>query len=373
MKIKTIFFLLLCTCVKLNVYAELLGVDVNDADRDSRRVVLITIDGYRWQEVFGGADSTLIRNSKYVSDTAQLCKLFWRPTVQERRMALMPFTWQFISSHGTLIGDRYIGSRMQVSNKMQFSYPGYNEDLCGYPDDQNVTSNKKIDNPNVNILEVANNTLAYHGSVLAFGSWDVFPYILNVGRSHLEVNAGFSHSLSPHPTVREKYLDELEDETPSPWSDERLDVFTFQYALEAMKSRHPKFIFIGLGETDDFAHGGDYAQYLMSAHRADDFIRRLWDLVQQDNFYRNKTTFIITCDHGRGNGSQEIGDWRSHGSSIPSSKETWLMAFGKDIPVKGVIRDSTIYYNKQIAPTIAKILGVDFSPIHKDAGIPIEF
>lgn len=370
MKLKTIFLLLLFYIFALQgMLAKTSKSNIKYANSGSQRVILVTIDGYRWQELFGGADSSLIFNQKYVNDLTQFRKLFWRPTAKERCMALMPFTWNFIAKHGILIGDRYVGSRMQVSNKMQFSYPGYSEDLCGYPDDERITSNNKIENPNINVLEVANNMPEYHGKVLAFGSWDVFPYILSEQRNHLEVNAGFRHSLSTHPTAREKFLDELEDETPSPWSDERLDVFTFQYALESMKSRHPKFIFIGLGETDDFGHAGKYDQYLMSAHRADDFICRLWNYVQRDSFYRNKTTLIITCDHGRGEGS----NWRSHGSNIPNSGETWLMALGKNIPVKGVVTDPTIYYNKQIAPTIARILGVDFHPDHNDVGTPINF
>ena len=90
-------------------------------------------------------------------------------------------------------------------------------------------------------------------------------------------------------------------------------------------------------------------------------------------FYRNKTTLIITCDHGRGDGSVSIGDWRSHGYGLPSSKETWLMALGKNIPAKGEVKDSTVYYNKQIAPTVAKILGIDFHPDHEGAGTPIDF
>ena len=87
----------------------------------AQRVIFVTVDGYRWQEVFSGADSLLIGNNE------QLKKNYWKTTPEERRALLMPFTWSKIAHDGLLIGNRWKGCRMQVKNKMQFSYPGYNE------------------------------------------------------------------------------------------------------------------------------------------------------------------------------------------------------------------------------------------------------
>ena len=53
----------------------------------------------------------------------------------------MPFTWSYIKDHGFLIGNREKGSQMQVANKYNFSYPGYSENFCGWPDDS-VDSNE---------------------------------------------------------------------------------------------------------------------------------------------------------------------------------------------------------------------------------------
>ena len=89
------------------------------------RLVIITFDGLRWQEVFEGADSALINNTSYVKDTAALKEAFWRNTPEERRIALMPFTWDYIARNGYLIGNRHKHSQMQVANSKNFSYPGY--------------------------------------------------------------------------------------------------------------------------------------------------------------------------------------------------------------------------------------------------------
>lgn len=121
---------------------------------------------------------------------------------------------------------------------MQFSYPGYNELLCGHPDDERINTNNPVWNPNISILEVANNTDRYKGKVLAFASWDRFIHILNEKRSHLEVNTGYRHSLSPHPTESERLVEKMQDAAPRFWEHERADVFTHEYAIEAMKSRN---------------------------------------------------------------------------------------------------------------------------------------
>ena len=66
-------------------------LQINAQDANDTKVILITLDGYRWQELFTGADSLLIANKEYVHDTAMLKKAFWRETPEERREVLMPF------------------------------------------------------------------------------------------------------------------------------------------------------------------------------------------------------------------------------------------------------------------------------------------
>ena len=82
-----------------------------------QKVILVTVDGYRWQELFGGADSLLI-NQKEFGDVNRMKEMYWRSTPEERRQALMPFTWSFIYNHGVMIGNRWEGSKMNVTNQM---------------------------------------------------------------------------------------------------------------------------------------------------------------------------------------------------------------------------------------------------------------
>lgn len=339
------------------------------AQQTTRKLVLITLDGYRWQELFGGADSLLINNKKYVRNIEELKQTYWRSTPEERRKVLMPFVWSTIAEQGVMLGNRYDSSRVEVTNAMHFSYPGYNELLTGVADDKNIISNGKIYNPNVSILEKANNMPAYKGKVLAFGSWDAFPFILNEQRSGIAVNAGYRHALSTTPSEYELFLNNIQDQTPHYWQDERYDVFTHQYALQALKNQKPCILYVAYGETDEFAHAGKYDDYLKAVTRSDHFIRELWEYVQQDPYYQGQTTFIITTDHGRGDEKVNDGKhtWTDHHYTITGSHETWILALGNEI-MKPHSPMPTPYYTNQIAATIAHIMRI---PYTKTMGEPL--
>ncbi|MGF1557705.1 MAG: phosphoglyceromutase [Flavobacteriaceae bacterium] len=327
-----------------------------DQQKSNTKVVLITLDGFRWQELFSGADPLLVANKQYVHDTTDLKERFWKANSQERREALLPFIWKEVAKMGQIHGNRSLGSKVDLTNTMWFSYPGYNEILSGKADDARINSNDKIPNPNTTVLEIANNEPRYNGKVAAFGSWDVFPSIVNEERSGIPVNAGFKLAQGSTLTEREKLLNELQPKVPSPWGSVRFDGFTHYYALEYMKKEHPELVFISYGETDDFAHDGDYAAYLKSANTTDALIKELWYFTQKDAFYKDNTLFIVTTDHGRG--TDPLETWKSHGEKISDAGGVWILMFGKNVAANGEITIEEQLYSSQIAPTIAKALNL---------------
>lgn len=336
---------------------------------NTSKVILITLDGLRWQELFSGADSLLVTNKAFVDNPEALKSEFWRATSKERRKALFPFVWEIIEKQGQLHGNRKLGSKMNLTNGMHFSYPGYNEILTGQADDTRINSNKKMSNPNMTILEYAQKSEKYVDRVAAFGSWDVFPFIVNEERSGLYVNAGFKKAKGLNLTTKEVFLNELQDQVPSPWGSVRLDAFTHHYALETMKEKHPNLVYIAYGETDDFAHDGKYDAYLHSAKNTDAFLRQLWNFVQQDPFYKDQTTILITTDHGRG--TEPLETWKHHGNSIKNTDQVWLIALGKGVEAKGEIAFEEQIYTNQLASTIAELLSLEFR--NKNIGQPFEF
>lgn len=344
-------FVLVCVLALLPGLAQ--------AQPKPENIILITLDGMRWQEVFSGADSLLINSKDYVEDVTGLNQQFWKLTATARRQTLMPFFWSVLAKEGVLYGNRNLGNYVNCTNTMWFSYPGYNEILSGYADDVRITSNDKFPNPNETVLEFINKQDKFKGKVAAFGSWDVFPFIINESRSGLPVNAGFRTATQLKLSDREKFLNQLQTEIPSPWGSVRLDAFTHHYAIEYMKKYKPKVVYIAYGETDDFAHNGKYDAYLKSAHQTDQFIKAIWEWVQSEPQYRNKTTLLITTDHGRG--TIPINEWRDHGSKVKGADEIWFAAIGAGVTPKGEVKTAGQLYQNQVAATAAALLGKTFS------------
>jgi hypothetical protein len=78
----------------------------------SPNIFIITTDGFRWQEVFGGADPQLLSNPNLVADTAACNQMFGGTDPLERRKKLLPFFWQVIARKGQLAGNRQLNNKV---------------------------------------------------------------------------------------------------------------------------------------------------------------------------------------------------------------------------------------------------------------------
>lgn len=343
-------------------------LNVNARHR-TENLFLITVDGLRWQEVFTGAEEPLMnRENGGVSDTNRLRSAFLRSTPEERRKALLPFFWSEIAGHGQLFGNRTKASQAQVTNGKKFTYPGFNEMLTGFVD-PGINKNEKRNNPNVTVLEWLHRKPAYAGRIVGFANWDVHPYVLNSARSGIPVWTGFDTNLPAKPGSRLALVQQLERDTLPYWRDMSFDSFYAYAALEYMKEAKPRIVWIAFGETDEWAHDGRYDMVLYAAHNVDQYVKELWERVQSMRQYKDRTTFIITCDHGRGSGPHE---WRDHGASVEGAENIWLAVLGPDTRPIGERTDSPDIFQKQIAATIAAFLGEDYKAAEPRAAEPVE-
>ena len=346
------------------IFFILLSITTNAQTPKTENLVIITLDGFRWQELFGGADEELINNKEFSHDTAGLKNKFWASSENERRKKLMPFFWNTIATQGQLHGNRNYGSKVNVLNQYWFSYPGYNEIFTGYPDTA-VNSNDKNPNKNITVLEYINNQAKFKNKVVAFTSWDCFDAIFNESRAGFLVSSGFD-------TVRIKdakfdLLNDMQMNSPQPLGDGvRPDHLTYFIAKEYIKQYKPRVVYIGFDETDDYAHGGRYDHYLDLANMTDKWIADLWTMLQSMPGYKNKTTLLITTDHGRGDKVKK--EWTSHGKKIEGADQIWFAAIGAGIEPAGEVKKDEQLYQAQVAQTIASLLGLKFSapqPIEK--------
>ncbi len=304
------------------------------------RVILVTVDGTRPQEVFDGVDPVLAARDGLPREAA----------VDARR--LLP------NLYARLV-DRGVALRVDASGPSYVSLPGYREILSGRPDPR-CTSN---DCPPLDAPTLLDELRGDDPVVIA--SWEVMEHAISVepraltsstgrhgghGRDRLRVTAAAARVL---------------DRADGPWpghADYRRDRDTADLALAYLAARRPRFLVVGLGDTDEHAHRDDYRGYLDALRAADDFVARLFVLL--DSFGDGaRTVVLVTADHGRAR------NFRDHGAD-PESRATWLLAAGGPIAPRGLVETTPRHRLADLAPTVRAL--VDLPPDRSPgAGSPI--
>jgi hypothetical protein len=253
------------------------------AQRGADNVVLITLDGARTEEIFGGLDLDVLRSTMTNGRSAEASasyRRFWADTREERRRRLMPFFWRLVTEHGSIAGDTDTGSAVRLRNQHWFSYPGYAEILLGEPHDAVINSNSPIRNPFPTVLEAIRAHLELPpDKVATFASWFVFSDIVEHTEGATYVNAGIEAVDAPGDEV--DLLNELQTEMATPWAGARYDAFTFRQAMHHLAAARPRVLYLALHETDDWAHQGRYDQVLEALSRSDAYLKRLWTWLRR--------------------------------------------------------------------------------------------
>lgn len=339
------------------------------AQRRTENVILITLDGARTQEIFGGFDAELYKKIEKDATRKDVYKKFNAETAIERREKLMPFFWQvWMKNYGSIAGNRNLKSEAKTTNNLLFSYPGYSEILTGEPHDDTITSNNRIQNKFPSVLQFLQKKLNLNSNqVASFASWNVMNEIATTDPNAFVINAGYEAYQTNDSETRQ--LSRMQFETPTPWDSVRHDFYTFRFAMTHLKTFHPRVLHIGLGETDDWAHDKRYDMVIDALHRSDAYFKELWEFLESDTQYKGKTSIIITVDHGRG---VSLEDWFSHGQDIPEARYIWMAFISPDSKRRGEWKNAKTIYQNQIAATLCKYLNIDYSEQNPNAGKPIE-
>jgi hypothetical protein len=158
-----------------------------------------------------------------------------------------------------------------------------------------------------------------------------------------------AHDYSLHPAWGEACRSNLLFDTG--FDSETMAVF---YGV-ALRDR-PSLALINLRDVDAIGHGpfgATYEDYTDAIVLADTLVYRLWRNIQADPHYQNKTTLIVTSDHGRMAGENH----NPHGGPNHSDRHVMFLALGPDIKKGAVIgtRGDLI----DIPVTVAELLGFD--------------
>jgi arylsulfatase A-like enzyme len=270
---------------------------------------------------------------------------------------------------GVLVGSGAGGSDVSVTNPYRVSYPGYAEILTGEAQPA-ITGNDPVRIPRETVLEFVRRKLDLDvTAVAAFTSWDRFPYIVEHRPGTVFVNAGARPLPDDVANDELSRINAFQARVLQPWETVRLNAFTEQFALAYLEAYRPRFLYLAFDETDEWAHSSRYDRTVQAIRYFDDTLRLLWERLQTLDGYRDKTTLVITTDHGRG---RTPDDWTSHGEGVPGAEETWIAVVGPDTPARGLVASEEAIHQNQIAATIVRLFGLEPGEFNPTAGRPIE-
>jgi hypothetical protein len=343
------------------------------AEARGHNVILVTIDGLRNEELFGGIDERVlgsVENSgiEYESESARVRTAYAGSSPDLSRSALMPFFWTELVPNGVLLGNESNGGGVRVTNKELFSAPGYIEILTGEPHDD-VVSNDLIRYPYPSFMEYAKDALGLgYTDVATIGSWEGFATLSSSRPDLFFTNTGFEEVKPEYATERMRWLGEIQHDIISLWPEGRSDAVTFGMSVECLLEFKPRVLYIAFGETDDWAHQRRYDRYLDYIHVFDSYLERLWTLLQSMDEYRDNTTLIVTTDHGRPHDPKE---WVEHGAGMAGSEAIWIAIIGSRVPHRGEVAPPTPVTQSDVAATALKALGLDYRQFNPRMGPPI--
>lgn len=359
--------------ILLTASVGVFSAEVDYANLTTENVILVTLDGVRIQEIFEGMDPVIVDAGEEMSgiyDIERARDRYWRPTPGERREALLPFFWKELAGQGIVLGNQKLGSRATVANPLLFSGPGYMELLTGQVQPE-ADSNALRRYPFPTVLDHVQLALDLEFAEVAMvGSWEGFEYFA----SHRDpvpffVNGGYEKVEPAMSTPRMDYLGELQMQIMALWEVGRSDAVTFGISLEYLKKHHPKFLWIALGEGDDWTHARRYDRYLDYLHVVDSYLEELWTTIESMRSYRGKTSLILVPDHGRGVTPE---DWVEHEEGIPGAENIWVAVIGPDTPDLGEAGPAAPVQLRDIAATLLRFFDLDPTEFNPESGPPID-
>ena len=332
----------------------------------ARNVILITIDGLRWQEFFGGADREYFKRDRNGSG-GEPERRFWRDESGRSPALLMPFMWTAVASQGQIFGDPRRNSSSRVTNGLWFSYPGYSEMFVGAADAA-IDSNNKVPNPNVTVLEWLNGRPGFRRAgrgirIVGRAAVDSeYRSQQDSGRQCLAaVAAAVDRSRARDQSTRERLYP---------------DTGATARSMRPSSMRRSTIS----GRSSHACSTSCSARATSGRTRVDTictWTRRFAPIVSSSGSgtpcrafppTRNQTALIITTDHGRGATTK---DWTDHGRDVPAAERTWMAVIGPGVPSLGV-RKSINVTTSQIAATMAMLVGEKFEGVTRPAAPAIQ-
>ncbi|MCF6365673.1 MAG: alkaline phosphatase family protein [Bacteroidales bacterium] len=261
----------------------------------TKNVVVVIIDGARYTETFGDPAHTYIPKMAALAEEGTIISEFYNDGITYTSRAV-PALWCGLWTD--VIGINYQGSNTQYT--VDPSLFEYFRKQKNQPDTKCIYELKYVSSLWLQ---------SFHNE---YGS-DYWPY-----------------------TVSQNYSDE--------------DVVI--QAKADMATYQPQLLWVYLANVDSEGHSDVWENYTGAIKTADSLVFRLWDFIQNDPFYKDNTTLLVTNDHGR-----HTDDFSGHGCGCEGCKHIMFLAIGPDVK-QNYISD-TYRVLPDFAVTASLLLDVD--------------
>lgn len=135
------------------------------------------------------------------------------------------------------------------------------------------------------------------------------------------------------------------------------DELSVYIARELMRRLSPSLLWITLHDID-IAHSGAFSLYIDGIRRADRLCAEIWQAIQKDPEYADKTTLFILPDFGRDSDIDSGGNgFQHHRTGDAVSRTTWMIVLGPEIK-QNVVVDRRVE-STDLIPTLGSYFGFD--------------
>ena len=295
---------------------------MNDRKPPVKRVIYITLDGVRWQDIFN-------------------------------THRFLPTFWKKYAKNAAIYGEPGSTNTMEVAS-VPISLPSYQSQMTGM-----VTPCRENECGALAVETFAEALVKKAGfkksDVASISCWEVMDNAFESRLGTAFSNHGTRPMHDPDTYEIDPIMREINiaQSAAYPGDDTRSDKYTLDQALHYLEKYKPKFLWISFGDADDLAHEGKLEEYHQTLFFYDQAIDKIMQIVKTLNM-EGETMIIITTDHGRGNGN----NWTEHDETMPEAKQTWAFVLNGEL--QNGIADGNFYHYStlSIRPTIEKAFGI---------------
>jgi hypothetical protein len=154
-------------------------------------------------------------------------------------------------------------------------------------------------------------------------------------------------------TVRDTLTHALVEYINGPEAPSSGDELTFFIAREVMREFSPRLMLVNFWDMD-VAHWGSYSLYLQAITKTDRLTGMLWDEIQSNPSYKDRTTMLVLPELGRDGDVNTANGFLNHRSGDPSCRNMWMLAMGAGATSGEIERP---VFHVDLAATTAELLG----------------